>query len=46
MMNRAKGLDLVDRVSEELYREVCNIAHEPVTKTTPQKEMQEGKEAI
>ena len=36
-MNRVKGLDLVDRVSEELYREVCNIAYKAVTKTIPKK---------
>ena len=36
-MNRAKGLDLVDRVSEELYREVCNIVYKAVTKTIPKK---------
>ena len=34
-MNRFKGLDLVERVSEELWMEVCNIAQEAVTKTMP-----------
>ena len=33
MMNRFKGLDLVDRVPEELWMEVCNIVQEAVTKT-------------
>ena len=33
VMNRFKGLDLVDRVSEELWTEVCNIVQEAVTKT-------------
>ena len=31
--NRFKGLDLVDRVLEELWMEVCNIVQEAVTKT-------------
>ena len=35
VMNRFKGLDLVERVSEELWMEVCNIAQEAVTKTMP-----------
>ena len=33
VMNRFKGLDLVDRVSEELWTEVHNIVEEAVTKT-------------
>ena len=32
VMNRFKGLDLVDKVSEELWVEVCNIIQEAVTK--------------
>ena len=35
--NRFKGLDLIDRVSEELWTEVCNIIEEAVTKTIPKK---------
>ena len=35
--NRCKGLDLVDRVPEELWTEVCNIVKELVTKTIPKK---------
>ena len=35
--NRFKGLDLVDRVPEELWREVHNTVQEVVTKTIPQK---------
>ena len=31
--NRFKGLDLVDRVPEELWTEVSNIVQEAVTKT-------------
>ena len=45
VMNRVKGLDLVDRVTEELWTEVCNIVQEAVTKTIPKgkkKAMQEG----
>ena len=35
--NKFKGLDLVDRVSEELWTEVCNVVQEAVTKTIPKK---------
>ena len=35
--NRLKGLDLVERVPEELWTEVHNIVQEGVTKTTPKK---------
>ena len=31
--NRFKGLDLIDRVPEELWMEVHNIVQEAVTKT-------------
>ena len=31
--NRFKGLDLIDRVPEELWGEVCNIVQEAVIKT-------------
>ena len=37
MTNRFKGLDLVDKVPEELWTEVCNTVQEAVTKTTPKK---------
>ena len=36
-MNRFTGLDLVDRVPEELWMEVCNSVQEAVTKTIPKK---------
>ena len=36
-MNRFKGLDLVNRVPEELWMEVCNTVQEVVTKTIPKK---------
>ena len=35
--NRFKGLNLVNRVPEEIWREVCNIVQEAVTKTIPKK---------
>ena len=37
VMNRFKGLDLVDRVPEELWTEVCNIVQEAGIKITPKK---------
>jgi len=37
VMNRLKGLDLVDRVPEELWTEVCNTVQESVTKIIPKK---------
>ena len=35
--NRVKGLDLIDRVPEELRMEVCDILQEVVMKTIPKK---------
>ena len=35
--NRFKGLDLIDRVPEELWTEVHDIAQEAGTKTIPKK---------
>ena len=35
--NRFKGLNLVDRLPEELWTEVHNIVQETVTKTIPKK---------
>ena len=35
--NRFKGLDLIDRVPEELWTEVCNTVQEAVIKTIPEK---------
>ena len=37
VLNRLKELDLVDRVPEELWMEVCDIVHESVIKTNPKK---------
>ena len=36
VMNRFKGLDLIDTVPEELWVEVCDIVQEAVIKTIPQ----------
>ena len=33
VINKFKGLDLADRVPEELWMEVCNIVQEAETKT-------------
>ena len=33
--NRFKGLDLIDKVLEELWMEVCNTVQEAVVKTIP-----------
>ena len=35
--NRVKELDLIDRVPEELWMEVCDTAQEAVIKTIPKK---------
>ena len=42
--SRFKGLDLVDKVPEELWKEVHNIVQEVVTKTIPKK--QKGKVVV
>ena len=36
-MNRFKGLDLVDKVPEELWAEIRNIVQETVTQTIQNK---------
>ena len=47
MRNRFKGLDLIDRVPDELWMEACDIAQETGIKITPpKKEMQKSKMAI
>ena len=35
--NRFKGLDLIDRVPDELWMEVCDLVQETGIKTTPKK---------
>ena len=37
MINRFKGLDLTDRVCDEVWTEVQDIVEEAVTKTIPKK---------
>ena len=37
--NRFKGLDLIDRVPEELWTELCNIVQEAMIKTIPKKKI-------
>ena len=41
--NRFKGLDLIDRVPEELWTEVYNIVQEVVIKTIPKKKFKKAK---
>ena len=36
--NRFKGLDLIDRVPDELWNEVCDIVQETGIKTIPMEE--------
>ena len=43
MTNRFKGLDLIDRVSEELRTEISGVVQEAVIKTIPKK--RKGKKA-
>ena len=35
--NRFKGLDLIERVPDELWTDICDIVHETVIKTIPKK---------
>ena len=35
MKNRIKGLDLIDRVPDELWNEICDIVQERGIKTIP-----------
>ena len=37
MTSRFKGLDLIERVTEELWMDVCDIVHETGIKTIPKK---------
>ena len=44
MRNRFKGLDLTDRVPDELWNEVCDIVQETGIKTIPmEKKCKEAK---
>ena len=45
--NRFKGLDLIDRVPDELWNELCDICTERSDQDHPQeKEMQKGKMVV
>ena len=45
--NRFKGRDLIDRMPDELWTEVCDIVQETGIKTIPmEKEMQKSKIAV
>ena len=45
--NRFKGLDMIDRVSEELWMEVCDTVQDAGIKTIPkEKKWQKGKMAV
>ena len=45
--NWFKGLDLIDRVPDELWTEVCDIVQEAGIKTIPKKkEMEKGKKFV
>ena len=47
VINRFKGLNLVDKVPEKLWMEVRNTVQETVTKTIlKEKKMQEGKVVV
>ena len=37
MINRFKGLDLIDRMPEELWMEVCDIVQEARIRPSPRK---------
>ena len=44
--NRFKGLDLIDRVPEELWTEVGDIVQEAVIKTIPKKKNAKSKMVV
>ena len=44
--NRFKGLDLIDRVPDELWTEVCDIVQETGIKTIPMEKMQKSKMTV
>ena len=46
MRNRFKGLDLIDRVPDELWMEVRDIVQEAVIKTIPKKNKCKGKMVV
>ena len=44
--NRFKELDLIDRVAEELWIELCDIVQEAVIKTIPKKKNAKSKMVV
>ena len=46
VINRFKGLDLLERVPEELWTEAHDIVQEAVIKTIPKKKMQKGEMVV
>ena len=44
--NRFKGLELIDRVPDELWTEIRDIVQETGSKTIPKKEMQKSKMSV
>ena len=44
--NKFKDLDLIDRVPDELWTEVCDIVQETGIKTIPIEKMQKSKMAV
>ena len=47
MTNRFKGFNLIDRMPEELWTEVCDIVQKAVIKNIhPKKETQKGKMVV
>ena len=44
--NRFMGLDLIGRVPEDLWTEVCNTVQKAVIMTFPKKKMQKGKMVV
>ena len=44
--NRFKGLDVTDRVPDELWTEVCDIVQETGIKTIPMKRNEKSKMAV
>ena len=46
VVSRLKGLDLIDRVPEEIWTEVHNTVQEAVIKTIPKKKKCKGKMVV
>ena len=46
VMNKFKRLELVDRVPEELWLEVCSTVQEVMAKTIPKKRNAKGKVVV